>query len=667
MNVLFVNYGGFESINSAIHIFHLANWFVEHGCDCAVAVPGAVSKVELLGTPKFRCVTYKEAEAGKFAFADRGGPALIHAWTPRELVRRLVQRISRAYRCPYLVHLEDNEEEITARHAGVPFERLESFPAARLSQMIPEVFAHPIYYRLFLKQAAGVTAIVDRLLEFKPDGIPGEVLSPGFDPAMANLPADNPELRYGLSIGQDEFVLVYPGNTHASNLEEMRSLYTSVALLNSRGHKVRLLRFGTDYCDPLDGHPEYVSRYCLELGFRSRQALAGPMSMADALVQPGRPGPFNDYRFPSKLPDFLVSGRPVVLPKTNIGRLLRDGEECLHLEEGHAIDIASKLERLIGDRALRQRIGAGGKRFACRELNWDTIAPKILCFYERLLARTGQQTAGSLIRKPCWPYMPAEALEVAATRYGGCFPALPLSYATVQDYCDSYDHLHALATEAHDLKDCQRPWVLKAILGLVPCGGRLLEIGAGEPIVAELLSCLGYDVAVVDPYDGSGNGPLQYERFRKQYPGLHFVRRLFTGDIDAFDPGSFDCIYSISVLEHLPIPELTGVFQGIERLLKPGGCSIHALDYVVRGAGSEWHRAHAARVLALSGIPQDEFEALDRRLTLDPETYYLSAESHNSWRGAKPYSEFPMRPVVSLQIKTGHPFGVQPAAQAEAG
>ncbi len=87
MNILFVNYGGFESINSAIHIFHLANWLVEHGNDCAVAVSGAVSKVDLLGTPKFRCLTYEEAEAGKFGFADRGSPTLVHAWTPRERVQ----------------------------------------------------------------------------------------------------------------------------------------------------------------------------------------------------------------------------------------------------------------------------------------------------------------------------------------------------------------------------------------------------------------------------------------------------------------------------------------------------------------------------------------------------------------------------------------------------
>lgn len=385
MNILFVNHGGFNCVNSAIHIFHLANQLVEQGLDCAVAVPEAVDKVELLGEPKFRPVTYEAAAAGKFGFEDGAGPSLIHAWTPREHVRRLVQRISRARRCPYFVHLEDNEDEIAANQAGLPFESLRTLPAAQLNRLIPEGFSHPIYSRQFLANAAGVTAIIDRLLEFKPDDTPGEVLWPGFDPIFAHLPANNAELRYGLSIGEDEFVLVYPGNTHASNREEMRSLYTSVGLLNSRGHKVRLVRFGTDYCDPMDGNREFVQACCLELGFRPRQALPGPMAMADALVQPGRPSRFNDYRLPSKLPDFLISGRPVVLPRTNLGRFLRDGEECLLLDEGDAIEIADKLERLIRDPDLRQRIGTGGKEFACRELNWEPIAAKIRCFYDRVL------------------------------------------------------------------------------------------------------------------------------------------------------------------------------------------------------------------------------------------------------------------------------------------
>ena len=667
MNILFVNYGGFECINSAIHIFHLANRFVDQGFDCTVAVPEAVERVALLGTPQFRCITYDDARAGNFGFQDGSGPTLIHAWTPRERVRRLVVRLRRAHGCPYVVHLEDNEEEITAAYAGVPFAQLESLPAAHLSRILPSEYTHPVYYRQFLAQAAGVTAIIDRLLEFKPEGVNGEVLWPGFDPAFEALPAGDPELRYGLGIGEDEFVLVYPGNTHAANAEEMRSLYTSVGLLNTRGHKVRLIRFGTDYCDPMEGCREFVRSYCLELGFRAKQVIAGPMSLADALVQPGRPGRFNDYRFPSKLPDFLVSGRPVVLPRANIGRFLCDGQECLLLDEGDAVDIAAKLERLIADRALRERIGEGGRQFALRELNWQTIAERTACFYERVLAapfratRTREVTAEQpdlpspgapacrLARSPRWGGIDEGTLEAAIARYGGAYQVPALGYATVQDYCDSYDQLRGLATVARDLKDCQRPWAFKAVLGAVPRGGKVLEIGAGEPIVAELLSCAGYDVTVVDPYEGEGNGPTQYEYFRQQYPGIRFRRELFSKDVD-LEPGTFDCIYSISVLEHVPMRQLGGVFQEIKRLLKPGGVSIHAMDHILRGADAGWHKTRLARFLALSGFSQREFDALEERLKNDLETYYLSAESHNAWRGSLPYAEFPMRNVVSLQI-----------------
>jgi hypothetical protein len=34
----------------------------------------------------------------------------------------------------------------------------------------------------------------------------------------------------------------------------------------------------------------------------------------------------------------------------------------------------------------------------------------------------------------------------------------------------------------------------------------------------------------------------------------------------------------------------------------------------------------------------------------DPETYLLSAESHNLWRGAMPYDEYPMRRYISVHV-----------------
>ena len=77
--------------------------------------------------------------------------------------------------------------------------------------------------------------------------------------------------------------------------------------------------------------------------------------------------------------------------------------------------------------------------------------------------------------------------------YVGNFAPERLSYATAKDYCDSFDHMANLMQNG-DLKDVQRPWMLKAILGKVPVGGRVLEIGAGEPLVGDILSRIGYEV-----------------------------------------------------------------------------------------------------------------------------------------------------------------------------
>lgn len=239
-------------------------------------------------------------------------------------------------------------------------------------------------------------------------------------------------------------------------------------------------------------------------------------------------------------------------------------------------------------------------------------------------------------------------LHAVAARYL-TFTARPLSYGTVRDYCDSFDNLGALATSNGDLKDLQRPWMFKTVLGAV--GGRparVLEIGAGEPIVADLLHRLGHDVWIVDPYDGSGNGPTEFERFRSDYAGLTFIREQFGERTSGLKPASFDCIYSISVLEHVPAEQLPDVMAGVQRYLRPDGHSIHAVDHVHRGRGAEEHLANLEVMAAAWGFSRSDLVQTLATMSDDVDTYYLSAESHNRWRGSVPYDEFPMRVCVSI-------------------
>jgi glycosyltransferase involved in cell wall biosynthesis len=625
VNVVFVNYFDFTS-NSAVHIFNLANELAGLGVDSAVAVPGDPATVERIGVPRFRALDFREARRGLFRFPDGGPPTLVHGWTPREVVRELVEELAARHGCPYLVHLEDNEDVITADSLGLSLDELRATPAHELDEAVPSSRAHPARMRRFLDGAAGITVIVDRLLEFRPDGVPAELLPPAYEPELFTDDPPEPELRRRLGIGDDESVLVYAGNAHASNAQEMRSLYLAVEAVNRAGRPLKLVRLGRDYVQFLERELRDVERHEVRVPPQPRAEVPRYVRLADVLVQPGRPGGFNDYRLPSKLPEFLATGRPVVLPDTNVGSQLEDGVEAVVLRRGHALEIAAAVERLLDDRELRERIGRGGRAFAERTFSWAGSARTLRDFYGRVLDAPPQ--AGRAELDPI-------GVAVVPPRVG---------YATVRDYVDSLARLPELASASRDLKDVQRPWALKAILGTVEPGASLLEIGAGEPLVASQLARLGYDVTVVDPYDGRDGGPAGLA----EHAGVRVIRGLFP---DAVPGGEeFDCVYSISVLEHVPRAALDGLCAGIAARLRAGGVTIHAIDHVLRGPGDADHLERLRRIAAGLGIAETELDDTLARLADDPETYFLSAEGHNRWRGGVPYDEFPMRRCVSIQL-----------------
>ncbi|MEP7340311.1 MAG: class I SAM-dependent methyltransferase [Acidobacteriota bacterium] len=266
--------------------------------------------------------------------------------------------------------------------------------------------------------------------------------------------------------------------------------------------------------------------------------------------------------------------------------------------------------------------------------------------------------------------LPDAGREAIRLRYSG-YQTAPFDYATVRDFCDSFDHLSPLLLFNGDLKDVQRPWTVKAVLATTPPGSRLIEIGGGEPRAATALAELGYHVTVVDPYDGAGNGPTEYERYVKQYPGVQIIKDRFGVDLP-LEPASCGAIFSISVLEHLPASEVANVFAGIRKFLRPGGHSIHCIDSVIGGNDTEYHYHQLKLILHEQSklirpeqtpdemlpdemlpdemLPDETlYDRLLAQLGGDLETFYLSAEGHNLWRGGTSYDDFPFRKVVSIQ------------------
>jgi glycosyltransferase involved in cell wall biosynthesis len=384
-NVLFILPGSFAA-NSALHVAALANELAAAGHACAVAVSHDLATLAHHAAPAFRGLLHAEAEQG-VVFPDGRGPQLIHAWTSRENVRVLTEKLRARHGAKVVVHLEDNEQEILAQSLGRTSGELEKLAPADLARLVPGDLSHPEHSRRFLAQADAITVITEKLRELAPSGRPCHTIMPAAD-ARYFYPRPRPDdFRRLLDLAADATVLFYHGNVHAANAAEVRELYAAVLQLNRAGAPVTLLRTGLDQVDFLGPITAAVAPHVLSLGqILQHRHLPPLMALADIFVQPGAPDAFNDYRFPSKLPEFFALGRPVILPRTNLGTLVRHGTDAWVLDRADADGIAAAVTELRRDRALAARLGAGAAAFAAQHFSWQRSAAALAKFYATVAA-----------------------------------------------------------------------------------------------------------------------------------------------------------------------------------------------------------------------------------------------------------------------------------------
>jgi glycosyltransferase involved in cell wall biosynthesis len=238
--------------------------------------------------------------------------------------------------------------------------------------------------------ARGFTCIIEALLDFKPENVPGFVFWPSCEPEVFELsPESSPgdKLRWGLD--PKGVALFYPGNAHLLNYEEIVQLYAAAALLRKSGLPVQIIKFGNYIMDvqALIFEPLGLRDAVVDLTDRITPAeIPQVMRAADILVQPGEDNPFNHYRFPCKLPLFLASARPVILPPSNLGKHLSDGENCLLLRDRKAEAIAAAVKLLLNNPRKAGAIGLAGRDFARKHFSWDKSAAGLKNFYDKLLS-----------------------------------------------------------------------------------------------------------------------------------------------------------------------------------------------------------------------------------------------------------------------------------------
>jgi glycosyltransferase involved in cell wall biosynthesis len=106
---------------------------------------------------------------------------------------------------------------------------------------------------------------------------------------------------------------------------------------------------------------------------------------ADLLVLPRPDSKQAQGGFPTKLGEYLATGKPVCATRVGeIPNYLTDNESVFFAEPGSVESFAEAMERALGDYENAVRVGANGRKVAEKHFNKDIQARKLMVFLEQL-------------------------------------------------------------------------------------------------------------------------------------------------------------------------------------------------------------------------------------------------------------------------------------------
>jgi glycosyltransferase involved in cell wall biosynthesis len=345
----------------------------EYNLNITICTP-SIDEENKYEIPNIKVISYN-----KYIDNEHHKPDIIHCWTPREKIRKLYDRIVNKHgkSCPYIIHLEDDEEEIFQSNMGFS---VDSNLANNCS--IPEDIIWPEKYQYFIESATGITTLTKNLVGKINRAKPVLEFWPGCDDMFlfkySRQKINDVYDKY--KINRNIINIVYNGNVHSANFKEVRSLYIAVALLNRSGFKTSLIRTGKDYVLLDENGIDNLRENSLELGIIDRSDLPLLLQGADILVQPGNINRWNMGRFPSKVPEFLASYRPVILPRVNIGEYIPNSAAII-LETANASEIFYAVKSYIQNKAHYESHPIHAREFYEKNLDWKISSNNIYKFY----------------------------------------------------------------------------------------------------------------------------------------------------------------------------------------------------------------------------------------------------------------------------------------------
>ena len=305
-------------------------------------------------------------------------------------------------------------------------------------------------------------------------------------------------------------------------------------------------------------------------------------------------------------------------------------------------DAGPVLTSLLADPEAVADLGREGREWLCRHFQAKTRVPYYVAVYERLLrdpTSVCRQPAFALDR-PARRFFAAalpEAIHEArrsATLDANGLPRPP--YRSGRDFFpwrySRKSHFAAFSPPPElsfrdaglaDLKYYQHLLAWSVLTASLPAGARVLEIGGGASRLGRALAKR-FEYVNLDPLAGLGNGPTEVP----ETPPGRLVRASLGECSPALADGSFDAIFSVSALEH--VPEDPAVWRAmladLARLGKPGAFHLHLFD-VTAGPTGPWTNSFLPYLLARLDR-RDEFTPF-ATIMADPDWHFLSRTAYD--------------------------------------
>lgn len=137
-----------------------------------------------------------------------------------------------------------------------------------------------------------------------------------------------------------------------------------------------------------------------------------------------------------------------------------------------------------------------------------------------------------------------------------------------------YKSLKGAERALDGLKHIQDFWVMNQLIDST--GQKICEIGGANSRILPVLHARN-ECWNVDEFKGAGNGPTQLVKIEN-------IKYVFAnlGDFSSDLPENyFDAIFSISVIEHIPLANMCKFWEDHYRVMKQRGKAIHVIDIYV--------------------------------------------------------------------------------------